>query len=241
MSNSNQSPVLVPWSPEKGNDTALICIPWAGAGAVPFRAWAPVIGDTADVYGVRLAGRENRQVEPPATALEDVVAELVSALTALGVPRVALFGHCSGALSAFEAARALRRSEAAPELVHLLVASQLPPQVFAGAPLVSDGDLTRYVPEDLRSEPELLDLLVPILTADMKLVANYAYATDAPLDVPLTVAYGARDEQLGRSEVDGWRLESTGPVTFHETAGADHLFSGAAWLDLAEAVRAALG
>ena len=240
MTNSNQSPALVPWSTEKGNDTALICIPWAGAGAAPFRAWAPVIGDTAAVYGVRLAGRESRQVEPLATALDDVVTELVSALTALGVPRVVLFGHCSGALLAFEVARALRRSAAAPQPVHLLVASQLPPRVFANTPVVSDQDVTRYVPEDLRSEPELLELLLPILTADMKLVSNYAYAAEAPLGVPLTVLYGARDEQLDRAAVDGWSLETTGPTEFRETADADHVFSGAAWLKLAGLVRTAL-
>ncbi|MGW8363912.1 thioesterase II family protein [Streptomyces wedmorensis] len=241
MNTSRHSQALIPWSTEIRNETALVCIPWAGAGATPFRAWGPVVGDAADVYGVRLAGRESRQTEPPGTVLADTVAELVREVTALGVPRVALFGHCSGALLAFELAHALRRSAGAPEVGHLLVASQLPPRAYAEAPVRSDDDLTRFVPEDLRSEPELLELLLPILAADMRLVSDYDHSASAPLDTRLTVVYGAEDEHLDRAAVDGWRAETTGAAELREVAGADHLFGGAAWPALAGCVRDALG
>ncbi|MEX0169022.1 thioesterase II family protein [Streptomyces sp. LMG1-1-1.1] len=242
MNTSHHSRTLVPWSSEIRNETALVCIPWAGAGATPFRAWGPVVGDAADVYGVRLAGRESRQTEPPGTVLADTVAELVREVTALGVPRVALFGHCSGALLAFELAHALGRADGAPEVAHLLVASQLPPRAFAEAAAVtSDDDLARFVPEDLRSEPELLELLLPILSADMRLVSDYGHAATAPLAARLTVVYGAADEHLDRAAVDGWRAETTGAAELREVAGADHLFGGAAWPALAGCVRDALG
>ena len=74
----------------------------------------------------------------------------------------------------------------------------------------------------------------------MRLVADYVYAPGAPLEVPLTVLYGASDDLLSGADVDGWRHETTGPSTFREIAGADHLFGGAAWLDLAEAIRTVL-
>ncbi|MGW0411008.1 thioesterase II family protein [Streptomyces collinus] len=240
MNIPSQSSFLIPWSAETGNSTACICIPWAGAGAAPFRAWAPVLADTADVYGVRLAGRESRQTEPPATSLGDVVDELVRELTELDASRVALFGHCSGALVAFELAHALSRNGAAPEVAHLVVASQLPPRAVRNTPVDQEQDLVRYVPEAFRGEPEMLEVLLPILTADMDLVAGYARPVDTPLDVPLTVVYGACDEDLGDAKVDGWRRETTGATAFREVAGADHLFSGAAWPALAETVRAAL-
>ncbi|WND19638.1 thioesterase II family protein [Streptomyces violaceus] len=241
---SKQSSKLVPWSTgtttRSGNSTALACIPWAGAGATPFRPWGPVIDDVADVYGVRLAGRESRQTEPLPTSLDQVVDELVAELVALDVPRVALFGQCSGALLAYRTAQRLHRSGEGPEVAHLLVASQLPPRVLADGGDDSGEDLTRYVPEHLREEPELLEVLLPILAADMRLVSDYVYTPDAPLDVPLTVLYGAGDDLLSRAEVDGWRHETTGPSAFREVAGADHLFGGTAWLELAEAIRTAL-
>ncbi|MEU3662056.1 thioesterase domain-containing protein [Streptomyces sp. NPDC032940] len=244
---SKKSSKLVPWIPgtatntgNAGSGTALACVPWAGAGATPFRAWGPVIGDAADVYGVRLAGRESRQTEPLPTSLEEVVDELAAELTALNVPRVALFGQCSGALLAYRTAQRLRGSAEGPEVTHLLVASQLPPRLLADDGDDPDEDLTRYVPEHLREEPELLEVLLPVLAADMRLVSGYVHTPDDPLDVPLTVFYGGRDDLLGRARVDGWRHETTGPASFREIPGADHLFGGAAWPELAEAVRAAL-
>jgi surfactin synthase thioesterase subunit len=231
---------LIPWTAPASSGLALVCIPWAGAGAAPFRSWGPVIGDVATVYGVRLAGREHRQMEPPADTLAQVVAEIAAELTGLGVSRVALFGQCSGALLAFELAKALAGSGPDPDVTHLVVASQLPPHVFAAVDGESGEDLTHYVPEDLRDEPDLVEVLLPVIAADMRLVSDYAYPPDVAVDVPLTVIYGARDTILGRAEVDGWRLETTGPTTFYEIADGDHLIGGAAWLRLAKAVRAAL-
>lgn len=204
---------------------------------MPFRSWGPVLDGVAAVYGVRLAGRESRQTEPLATGLDEVVGALVRELGTLAEPRVALFGQCFGALLAFEVAKALHRPDAGPEVTHLFVASQVPPPAIADAGGEPGDDPRRYVPEDLREEPEMLEVLLPILTGDMALFAGYAYGPKTPLHVPLTVLYGAHDDLLGRADVDGWRDETTGPVGFHEIAGADHLFSGAAWLEVAGRIR----
>ncbi len=179
-------------------------------------------------------------MEPMPDALEDVVETLVAELLALDAPRVALFGHCSGALVAFETARALRRHDKGPDLVRLVVASQVPPADVAGESVDADLDPSPYIPDDLREEPEMVELLTPIVTADMRLVANYVYRPDTPLAVPLTVLYGGADDRLSRAAVDGWRRETTGPTDVHEIADADHLFGGDSWLALAEAVATAV-
>jgi surfactin synthase thioesterase subunit len=199
-----------------------------------------VIGDVANVYGVRLAGRESRQAEPPATALGDVVLELTEAVLGLDVPRVALFGHCSGALLAFEVAVALRGSARTCEVSHLIVASQLPPDLAASRATDTGHDLARFLSEDLRDDPELLEMLLPILAADMRLVSGYATPADAWLDVPLTVMYGGRDTLLSAAQVDGWRRHTSGATVIREIAQADHLFGGTTWLTLATTIRAVL-
>lgn len=231
---------LVRWNTSANSGLTLVCIPWAGAGAAPFRPWGPVVGEAATVYGVRLAARENRRMEPPAKSLTQVIDETVQELLGLGVRRVALFGQCSGALLAFELAKALFKSCHDLEVTHLIVASQLPPSVFTKVGVESRQALTQYVPEDLREEPELVEVLLPIIAGDINLVADYSYSPDVSLDVPLTVIYGARDEVLDRAKVDGWRLETNGPTNFYEIAGADHLLGGAAWLKLAKIVGATL-
>ncbi|GAA2356911.1 thioesterase [Catellatospora methionotrophica] len=233
------TPSLVPWSASTDTGTALVCVPWAGAGAGPFRSWGRVV-TTAAVHGVRIAGRENRRHEPAPATLCGLAAGLAAELAALPWPRVALFGHCSGALVAFETARALRGLDRAPELTALIVASQLPPADVAGDSVDIDRDQDRYVPDELREEPELVELLRPVVAADMRLVAGYRYAPAAPLTVPLTVLYGSADGRLDRAAVDGWRHETTAATDVREIAGAGHLFGGAAWHSLAETVAAAV-
>jgi surfactin synthase thioesterase subunit len=232
--------VLVPWSSASSKCTALVCIPWAGAGAAPFRSWAPALEYAAAVYGVRLPGRESRQREPLVTVLGEAVAMLTQEVIALNAPRVALFGMCSGALLAFETAKALQMSGRGDKLAHLLVASQVPPRALAKAPIEPGDDIARYIPESLRAKAEVLEVLLPILRADIMLVSNYSYSPSTPLSVPLTVLYGACDGLFGRAEADDWRSETTATTSFHEIADADHLFGGTAWLDLANSVRAIL-
>ncbi|MGC4900460.1 thioesterase II family protein [Micromonospora echinospora] len=231
---------LVSWNAPASNDLALVCIPWAGAGAAPFRSWSAALADVATVYGLRLAGRENRRTEPPSTTIADVVAEVVAELADLGLPRVALFGHCSGALLAFELAKTLTDTDHGIEVTHLLVASQLPPPDFTTADVEAEQDLTQYVPEEFRGEPDFVELLLPIIAADIALMSDYVYQPGASLSVPVTVLYGAHDGDVNRAGLDPWRRETSGPTNFAEIAGGDHLLGGDAWPRLARAVREAL-
>jgi surfactin synthase thioesterase subunit len=231
---------LVSWGAPAESGRALVCIPWAGAGAAPFRSWSAVLGDVSTVYALRLPGRESRRMDPPAATVAQVVGDIVTELADLGVTRVALFGQCSGAIFAFELARALAGSHRDVEVTHLLVASQLAPPDFARTDLEAQQDLMQYVPAEFRAEPDFVDLLLPVIAADISVVSRYEYRFEAVLSTPLTVLYGADDPHLSRDRVDAWRLESTGPTTFCEIAGGDHLLSGEAWRRLAESVRAAL-
>ena len=82
MSTANHSSALVRWGTGPGDGPALVCLPWAGSGAVPFRAWGPVLDGVAAVCGVRLAGRESRQTEPLAATLDEAVSATVPRRTA---------------------------------------------------------------------------------------------------------------------------------------------------------------
>ncbi len=237
---SKKGQSLVCWGAPATSSLALVCIPWAGAGAAPFRAWSPVLGDTATVYGLRLPGRESRRDERPAQTAAEVVGEVVAELADRCVTRVALFGQCFGAVLAFELAKALSHDGHGIEVSHLVVASQLPPPRFVEVDPEAERELLQYVPAHFRDEPDFVELLLPVIAADIGLVSRYVYRPTVALATPITVVYGAQDEQLSRARLDAWRRETTGPTTFREVAEGDHLFEGDAWLRLAEVVHAAL-
>ncbi|MFD8754910.1 thioesterase II family protein [Kitasatospora sp. NPDC059577] len=223
------------WAPGTPDGPALICLPWAGASAVVFRTWADAFPEDVGVYGVRLPGRENRMAEPALTDVAEIIAEVREAVAGLPHRRVALFGHCSGALVAFELAR-----ELGPSVVHLAVASQLPPPQAAQAAdeeLVSREQLARrYLDQDLLAEPDIVELLLPVLEADMRAISKYRYREGPLRDVPLTVFRGTADDEIALDDVVGWHAQTTGHARIRELAGADHLFSGPSWTGLAESV-----
>src|SRR5215207_599809 len=94
--------------------TALVCVPFAGAGPSFFHPWRERCAGRWRVAAVELPGRERRILETPyrnaveaaRNSVDDVVAELGE-----GTP-VVLFGHSLGAVLAYE-------------LVHLLSAREV--------------------------------------------------------------------------------------------------------------------
>jgi surfactin synthase thioesterase subunit len=230
----SQPSTLVCWSGTQRHETALVCVPWAGAGAVPFRAWAALMGGTASVYAARLAGRETRFREPLPAQLSAVVDEVAQAVAGLRQARVALFGHCSGAIIAFEVARALR-GFGTSALAHLIVVAQLAPRALAQNPPNVDPEAN--IPQHLRGESQFVEMLLPILAADIRMISNYEYMPAEPLDLPITVIRGGQDEAVTRDELAGWCEETAQGTDWREVDDADHLFSGDAWLKLGHQVR----
>jgi surfactin synthase thioesterase subunit len=217
---------------------SLVGVPWAGAGAAPFRRWAEVLDDDVDVFGVRLAGRETRLGEPPARRLEDVLDPLADEiLTTIDRP-LALFGQCSGGLIAFELARRLR-DLGCPHLVHVLVGGQEAPghNVLP----VLEGDLREQVAAlgmgaaGVLVDDELFELLAPALEGDLATLKTYIYREASPLRVPITVFLGDDDDQVDRAALAPWTRETTAAHRLVVLPG-DHIFSGVAWLGLARAI-----
>jgi len=193
------------------------------------------------VYGVRLPGRESRHTEPPRRSLDAIVADLAREVASLPHQHVAFFGHCSGALIAFELTRAVRAGPTR-DVTHLFAASQLPPRAVAALPLHVLERNEQVVTSNLGTmlDPELLEVLEAIVAADMEAVAAYSYEAAPVLHVPITVFVGSEDLSMRAVDVVGWGDETSGDLEVHEVAGADHLFSRGAWQTLAREIRARL-
>lgn len=239
MPNRASSGALIAFKPKLTDNPALVCVPWAGAGAAPFRAWASVFGTAATVYGVRLPGRESRIDEPFFEDVDSLVKSIVAEVESLGDRPIVLFGHCSGALLAYEAARTLGQ-----RVTRLVVASQLPPAEAARTAADELGSreslAERYLGEDVADDSEMRALALEILEADIRAVSGYQFAPGR-LRIPITVFHGMNDREIRSADLAGWTAESTILSEIHEVANADHMFSGAAWANLAELIAVELG
>jgi surfactin synthase thioesterase subunit len=182
----------------------LFCLPAAGGAASGFHPWRAAFGPGIDVVPVQLPGREARLDEEPIASVPELVAALVGPMLEHAGERFALFGHCMGALVTYELAHAL--TEAGRPPAHLIVSAHMPPALM---PLprkrlrpdtMSDVELGEFLatqagaPREILDLPEIMELLIPAVRADLALCQSYQDTSRPPLPVPIT-AFGASAER----------------------------------------------
>ncbi len=196
-----------------------------------FMRWPENLPALIEVCPVLLPGRWTRMKEPPFTEITALVWALGESLTPHLDKPFALFGHSTGALIAFELARWLRK-HSAREPVHLFSSGCEAPHLVRRSQLfhaLADEEFLQEVrrfqgiSEDVLAEPELLELILPILRADFQLTSTYVYKDDRPLTCPVTAFAGADDQVVTRAEVEGWREHTAGKFTLRIFHG-DHMF-----------------
>jgi medium-chain acyl-[acyl-carrier-protein] hydrolase len=194
------------------------CLPFAGGGAAIWHGWARPLAGLAEIVALRPPGRENRHAEQPFIALADLVPALVEQLAPYVNEDYVLCGHSLGGLAAFEVARALRtRGLNLPQA--LIVCGVRAPHHGPDLPLLHRlphadfiaGVERRYgaIPREIREHPEFLDLLLPVLRADLEVFETYAHAPAPPLHVPILALGGENDHIVSRSQLLGWRAHTS--------------------------------
>lgn len=207
----------------------LYCLPYAGGSASAYRQWPVALGRDIEVAAVQLPGRESRIVEDP----DYDVADIAAAIQAHADRPYALYGHSLGGRHAFEIVRELRRAGAALP-VTLYVGGTRAPHVRASGPFdqlstLDDDELVRRVvaggglSEEIIAEPELVELLLPMMRADFRALDEYVFVDDDPLPMPV-VAFAARaDSAVALPHVQAWARHAGAGLTVHEIDG-DHFF-----------------
>jgi medium-chain acyl-[acyl-carrier-protein] hydrolase len=232
MSKLTSSWVMRPF-PQPHATKRLFCLPFAGGGASAYRQWVSALGPTIEVCTVQLPGRENRLLEPAYDDYKSLTVALRSALNPLLDKPYALYGHSMGALLAFELARSLEDSDGptgGPERIFLAAhrAAHLPLQRSPMANLPQDAliaKLSEYggFSNEILDSPELMELLIPAIRADLKLCDLYHFEKKNLLRCPINVIAGALDKQTSTESTYLWALHSSGQTKVHVIDGG-HFF-----------------
>lgn len=188
----------------------LFCFPFAGVGAAAFRDWPSRIG-SAEVCPVQLPGRENRMREPSYTDFDTFAKDTAAGLLPYLDRPYAFFGHCMGALLAHAVVEELAEA-GGPAPQRLFVSSCYAPCLGVSKPFhpaMTDDQLADELrriadrlgqPEPL---PELLELSVLLLRADIDMAFGYAPPV-TPLSCPISVLGWRADTIVPADEMTEW-------------------------------------
>ncbi|KAM9738606.1 S-acyl fatty acid synthase thioesterase, medium chain [Menidia menidia] len=208
----------------------LVCFPWAGGGSIHYARWGAVLSSSVEVLAVRLPGRESRAGEPFLQSMVQLVDQLLPVLVPLLSERpFALFGHSFGAFASFAVAEALKRRHNL-EPVHVFLSGASAPfsETRLNAPKrshLSDEEFLRWVgsvggtPPELLRTPEVLQLFLPALRADLQVVESYSCEKPAEpiLSCPVT-CFDGRDD--APHDLQAWRCVTSGDFSIRMFDGA---------------------
>jgi medium-chain acyl-[acyl-carrier-protein] hydrolase len=210
----------------------LFCVPFAGCGASAFNAWPSAFPESVELLAIQLPGRESRYGTVALTDAHEAARLLADAIERYLDLDYAFFGYSMGALIAFEVIRELRR-QGAPMPVQLFAAARRAPQLAATRPPLAHLPREAFLrqlcdyyyecPPPAWQNPELLEIILPVLRADMALCESYVYCHEPPFAFPIQAFAGQRDESAPLSAVQAWRDQTTGAFDLEVFEGG-HFF-----------------
>lgn len=200
----------------------------------PYRQWFKSLPDDIEVHAAQLPGRESRLSEMPLPSIMAMVDILLPAIEAASDLPYAIFGHSMGALIAYELTIALeQRGGRAPSRL-FVSARRAPDEADTWSPIHAlpepaflDELQTRYgaIPEPVLAEPELLELLLPVVRADIRAVETYwpSAPTATRVRCPVSVYGGDADTHPRPAQLPVWQRLSVDPVRVRLFPG-DHFY-----------------
>ncbi len=227
----------------------LFCFPFAGGGSAVYRGWAQCIDPTVEVVAIEPPGRLGRITETPISDINEFVDQLVAEMGELLDRPFAFFGHCLGALTMYETARRLMHTTALrPQ--HLFASGARPPDRIIGQGsfeerLMHDllklaefrislpayhqpddvfAELIRHfnvrATEQLLDEPDLRDLMLPVVRAEFQMASNYQFVREPPWEVPITCFAAKGDPYVSRRHALGWGRFTNSRLQVHIRDGS---------------------
>ena len=216
----------------------LYCFPYAGASSSIFAPWARELDSTFKVLGVDLPGHGSRFKDALCESIHLMAAsaaEVISAAengTGRSSKRFAFYGHSLGAVVAYETARLLDKGCLA-SLDTLFVGAARAPETLSPVPKISHLDDTGFLeavqarygglPAVLFEEPELLNMVLPVLRSDFLAYENYQSAPGPSLHLSVAGFFGRQDAVVTSTSMEQWSQVSSGPFQLHAMDGG-HFF-----------------
>lgn len=161
--------------------------------------------------------------------MEGLIRDIISILSKedLNSYKFSFLGHSFGSLVLFETLREMRRMHfPLPESVYVS-GRKSPSMPSNGKKWFSETDQNVIellkskggIPHELFQNKEFLEVFLPIIRSDFKLIETYQYTSQDSFDLQFHVINGAEDEDVSDTETMDWQIETSIPCQFSKMKG----------------------
>lgn len=208
----------------------LFCFPYAGGSSIMYNGWKKHISDCIQLVPVELAGKNKRFNEQLYDKMEDAVDDVYKIVKSSINGPYGLFGHSMGGIIAYELAHRISNSNL-PNPEYLFVSGTKPPHIEDDEKIIHtlpDDEFKNEIidmggtPREIFENKELLELFLPILRKDFRIVENYKYIKKPPLDIETIVFYGD-EEEIQDNEAKQWNMHTNNECSIFKIKG-NHFF-----------------
>ncbi|MGV0780436.1 thioesterase II family protein [Mycolicibacterium sp. XJ775] len=245
MSGPDTQITVKPWVkryPGSESSTATLVFPHAGGAAVAYRGFGTALAAAgSDAYVMQYPQRGDRLSHPAAPTVEDLAKDLFDAGDWAGIGSLRLFGHCMGAVVAFEFARIAERNGVGIDA--LWVSASEAPSAVAAAPALpmAESEIIAEMvdlggtDEALLADDDFVELLLMAVRADYSAFNRYACDADVTIAADIYALGGESDHRIGEDMLRRWETHTTGAYTCSMFDGG-HFYLNTQLEDVAELV-----
>ena len=212
--------------------TRLICFSYAGGNSATFLPWLKFLPLDIELVVVQLPGRGCRLFEQPIETMSEVVSLIAGMVASRADKELVFFGHSLGAKVAYEVIRHLDKANFVLPRMFFASGSSSPfarrdldcIHTLPDAEFISKLRELNGTPEAVLENPEIMELVMPALRADFKIVENYQNHEDSILPVELSLFCG-REDTIPKEDILSWM-----PL-FESNLGVSHFDGGHFFID----------
>ncbi|MGM2841797.1 thioesterase II family protein [Bacillus cereus group sp. Bce002] len=213
------------------DNVKLICLPYAGGSARVYSKWVYMLDNRIEVVCPELAGRGKRFNEPYYKNLKEAVDDIYKNIRSIiNSGPYALFGHSMGSLLTFELYYKLKEEgHCEPEAIFFSgkAAPNIP--IKEKVHLYSEEQILEKIsslggtPREVLDNKDILNLYLPIIKADYKIIETYEYKNKSSLiNSPCNILYGSEDD-IALEELLEWENHTFDMPKFYKIYGG-HFF-----------------